>query len=244
MFTKKISSLIRQLQEKKYRAEYKQFLVEGEKNLEELLKSDFVIHTLLITEDFFNNNQSILKNISKFEVVSQKDIENIGTLESNNAGLAIVEQKENILPTIENEVVLTLDNIRDPGNLGTIVRIADWYGIKKIIASESTVDFYNPKVVASSMGSFTRVSISYTVLSDFLKNNNLPVLGAVLNGENVHEVQFPKNGILLMGNESHGISPELLSLVNQKITIPSFGQAESLNVAIATAIILDNWKNF
>jgi TrmH family RNA methyltransferase len=133
-----------------------------------------------------------------------------------------------------------LDDIRDPGNLGTIIRTADWYGIKHILASEETVDFYNPKVINSTKGSFTRVQVHYTDLNAILAANELPVFGAFLTGENVHQAKFPKAGLLVIGNESNGISPSLSTKITHPVTIPKFGQAESLNAAIATAILLDN----
>src|SRR5690606_15106813 len=131
---------------------------------------------------------------------------------------------------------------RDPGNLGTIIRIADWYGIKKLIFSEETADIYNPKVLNASMGSFTRISFFYTDLEEYLRGIPFPVYGAFLEGENLHRKNFKPEGIILMGNESNGISGKLASLVTDKLTIPPFGQAESLNVAVATAVICDNFR--
>ena len=176
-------------------------------------------------------------------MVKQDEIEKVSALESNDSALAVVKQKQNILPEIKtDEIIIALDEIKDPGNLGTIVRIADWYGIQNIIASKTTADFYNSKVISASMGSFTRINIFYTDLAEFLSKIKLPILGAYLEGENIHKMSFPKNGILLMGNESNGISKEMEKFVTQKVTIPGYGKAESLNVAIATAVILDNWK--
>jgi TrmH family RNA methyltransferase len=148
------------------------------------------------------------------------------------------------LPQTKNSWVLALDQVRDPGNLGAIVRIADWYGISDIVCSTQSVDFFNPKVIAATMGSFIRVKVYYTDLPQWLSTNKVMVFGAVLNGLNVHQTQFKKyqGGIIVLGSESHGISSEVLPHITQKITIPRFGGAESLNVAMATAIILDNWK--
>jgi TrmH family RNA methyltransferase len=133
-----------------------------------------------------------------------------------------------------------LDDIRDPGNLGTIMRVADWYGINKIVASEETADVYNSKVIQSSMGSFTRVNIFYTDLGRYLSESTTPVFGAFLDGENVHEINFGKGGLIIIGNEAKGISEAVEKFVTKRITIPRFGQAESLNAAIATAVICDN----
>ena len=125
---------------------------------------------------------------------------------------------------------------------GTIIRIADWYGIKKVIASIGTVDLYNPKVISATKGSFTRVNIYYADLKNYLEETKAPILGAFMTGENVHKFNFPKKGILVMGNESNGISNEIENLIKQKVTIPAFNKTESLNVAIATAVLIDNWK--
>jgi TrmH family RNA methyltransferase len=244
MISKNQIKLIKSLQNKKDRNDLGLFLVEGAKNNLELLNSDFQIKELFITEEFLTKNEEVLngKNI-KYNLTTQNELEKTGSLESNDSALAIVKQKENSVLKIEDdEIIIALDEIKDPGNLGTIIRIADWYGIKKIVASGDTVDFYNPKVISATKGSFIRVQIFYTDLEKFLSNTKIPILGAFLGGENIHKFNFPKAGILVMGNESRGIGQEIEKCVTQKITIPSFGGAESLNVAIATAVILDNWK--
>lgn len=245
MLTKNQIKLIKSLNDKKNRVELGLFLVEGEKSVLELLKSNFEIESLLITTDFLEKNKKQIESkIKKYELLDKNDLEKIGTLESNDSAIAVVKQKINNIENIDftaNKIILALDDIRDPGNLGTIIRIADWYGIKNIIASANTVDFYNPKVITATKGSFSRINIFYTDLKKFLSETKLPILGAFLEGENIHKKIFPDKGILLMGNESNGISPDIEKLVTQKITIPSYGEAESLNVAIATAVILDNW---
>jgi TrmH family RNA methyltransferase len=144
------------------------------------------------------------------------------------------------IQVLQEEFALVLDDIRDPGNLGTIIRTADWYGITRIIASSETADFYNSKVITSTMGSFTRVGIFYTTLEQYLAQSTLPVFGAYLEGKNIHETRFGSGGLIVIGNESHGIRPELEKFITDKITIPRFGKAESLNAAIATAIICDS----
>jgi TrmH family RNA methyltransferase len=242
MFTKNQAKLIKSLDEKKNRVELGLFLVEGEKSVSELLDSDFEIELLLTTTTFFEKYGEKIREKSKsYEIVNQFELEKVGTFETNDSAIAIVKQKINNEPTISSGIILALDEIKDPGNLGTIIRIADWYGIKNIVASKNTVDFYNPKVITATKGSFTRVNIFYTDLNEFLSKTELPILGAFLDGENIHETKFPSNGILIMGNESNGIKKDIEKLVTKKITIPSYGKAESLNVAIATAIILDNW---
>ncbi|MEI8339840.1 MAG: RNA methyltransferase [bacterium] len=235
---------IRGLKDKKNRQESGLFIVEGGKSVLELIQSNFEIVNLLLTEEFLKENEKVILDSGlPFEIMRQSEIEGIGTFESNSAGLAIAKQKPNIETKIEvGEIVLALDEVKDPGNLGTIIRIADWYGIKKIIASTNTTDFYNSKTIAATMGSFTRINVYYTDLKDFLPKTELPILGAFMTGENVHTLKFPIGGILLMGNESNGIHADLENIITQRVNIPRFGGAESLNVSIATAVILDNWK--
>lgn len=246
MFSKQQQKYVQSLQIKKYRQEHQRFLVEGAKSVVELLNADFEIELLLCTERFFLENEKKLKKIS-VEQISQSELEKSGTLQSNDAALAVVKMRENkFLVADENEFVLILDDIRDPGNLGTILRIADWYGIKKVICSENTVDFYNPKVISASMGSFSRIDVYYSIISEYIesinKHVNIEIIGTFLNSENVHRFEFPTNGYIVLGNESKGISAEVEKFITKKITIPRFGHAESLNVGIATAVVLDNLK--
>lgn len=243
MLSKNTAKLIRSLHDKKHRNESGLFLVEGSKSVKELLDSDFSIESLFATENFCKENSTLIEKTKvSCNVVPQEELEKLGTLESNDSAIAIVKQKESKAFEIGEGIIIALDDIRDPGNLGTIIRIADWYGIKNIIASENTADLYNSKTISASKGSFTRVNIFYTDLEKFISAQKLPVYGAFLNGKNVHSFEFSKSGILLMGNESNGIRKEFESLVTDKITIPAYGETESLNVSIATAIIVDNWK--
>jgi TrmH family RNA methyltransferase len=240
------NQLIRKLAEKKHRDQRKLFLVEGEKSLLELLGSDFEIEFLVMGATFHKHHYSLVANkIEKgnirHRIIDEAEIKSLSTLEHNIAGIAIVKQKENIAPKIHNEIMLALDAVRDPGNLGTIMRIADWYGIRNVIASEDTADYYNPKSISASMGSFARVNIHYTNLFSYLEAAPFPILGSFLDGSNAHTMSFPDFGILVIGNESNGISSNIKQLIKHKITIPRFGKAESLNAAIATAVILDNW---
>jgi RNA methyltransferase, TrmH family len=245
MLSKNVSKYITALQIKKYRQENGAFLVEGAKSVIELLYSDFKIETIVTTPLFYEANTKILANQDfKIEYATADELSKVGSLQTNDSCIAIVKTKENsFVCASPQEFVLVLDDIRDPGNLGTIIRIADWYGIKKIICSETTTDWYNPKVISATKGSFTRVSGFYTDLKQYLSNiTNTAVYGTFMSGQNVHEVTFGQSGYVVMGNESNGISAEVEAFVNQKITIPRFGQAESLNVGIASAIILDNLK--
>ncbi|GAL87688.1 hypothetical protein MYP_4919 [Sporocytophaga myxococcoides] len=221
------------------------FLVEGAINVKELLDSDFKIEHLFVTRHFFEENEVILKSSCvDYEYADEKELSEAGTLESNNAALAIVKMKEERpLNANKGEFILVLDEVRDPGNLGTLIRIADWYGISKIICSEQCAERYNPKVISATKGSFIRVDMYYCNLQIYLKelnNAGVKVFGAFLNGDNIHKINFPETGAILLGNEASGINKELEEYVTDKITIPRFGGAESLNVAVASAVILDN----
>jgi TrmH family RNA methyltransferase len=244
MFSKNKAKFIKSLQIKKFRTEYKQFLVEGAKSVLELINSDYVINELLVTENFKEEHAlTISKRSIKPTIITENELSNISSFSSNNSALAVVSMKENKSLSIKNnEWGIILDDIKDPGNMGTIVRIADWYGIHKIICSETSADFYNPKVISSSMGSFTRVEIFYCNLENFLPSLKLPVYAADLEGKDVHDYSFSSGGYLLMGNESEGLSDTVKKYITEKIHIPKYGHAESLNVAIATAIICDNIK--
>ena len=242
MITKNQIKYINSLQQKKFRLEYRSFVVEGAKSVVELLKSDFEIGSLFITKTFLEENSLLLNNsIAECIMVEPQELEKVGSFSSNNAALAVVKTKENTeLLVDEEEFALVLDDIRDPGNLGTIIRIADWYGVRKIICSLSTVDFYNPKVINATMGSFTRVSLFYTDLETFINEQNVNIYGTLLDGDNIHETDFSISGCIVIGNEANGISKEVIKLITHKITIPRFGGAESLNAGNATAVVLDN----
>lgn len=244
MLSKNTVKFIKSLQQKKFRKQEKAFFVEGNKNVTELLGSDFKVTHLLYTSKFAETHSKLIAAAgTDLYEVDAKTLQSIGSFITNDSALAVAEIKSNtafdLRPT---DLAIALDDVRDPGNLGTIIRIADWYGIRKLILSEETADFYNPKVLNSSMGSFTRVDFFYTDLQKFLSRTRLPIYGAFLEGTNIHQLPLKAEGIILMGNESKGISETLAPLVTQKLTIPSFGQAESLNVAIATAVICDNFR--
>ena len=244
MLSKNTVKFIKSLHQKKYRLESGKFFVEGEKSVVEVLQSSFTVDLLLVTQEFADKHAPLLSG-KAFEVlfVTPNQLEQVGQYQSNDSALAIVQMKPNqaFLPE-KGKLILALDEVRDPGNLGTIIRIADWYGIKKLIFSTHSAEFYNPKVIQASMGSFTRVQFYYGDLAQAFQQWKLPVYGAFLEGESIHELINPSPGVLLLGNESQGISKEVEKWVNSKITIPSFGKAESLNVAIATAIFCDNFK--
>ncbi|MEO5599787.1 MAG: RNA methyltransferase [Cyclobacteriaceae bacterium] len=241
MLSKATIKFIKSLQVKKYRKQEQRFVVEGAKSVLELLKSDFEILTLIGTHHFLSTIKVPLK--PDVVEVSERELEGLGEFQTNNSAIAIARLKPNVpIQPSGDEFAIVLDNIRDPGNFGTIIRTADWYGIQKIIASPETADFYSPKVISATMGSFTRTQIFYTDLPVFLREIKLPVYGAYLQGTHIHEVRFKQGGLILIGSESHGISPDLERFVTQKITIPKYGKAESLNAAIATAVICDNLR--
>lgn len=246
MLTKNNTKFIKSLQLKKFRQKEGLFIVEGAKSTLELLKYSYEIKTLLVSESFMNSYQKEIAHSGVEPIlVNERELSALGTFKTNTDAFAVVYEKPT--PAYESTSFdLVLDDIRDPGNLGTIIRIADWYGIKNIICSPTTAEFYNPKVINASMGSFFRINLYRRELKDFLsKNSSRDIYGALLEGENVHQVTFEPDGLLVIGNESHGIHPDLISLIKHKITIPRLGEAESLNAGMATAIICDNiFRNF
>lgn len=243
MLSKRKIKYFKSLQLKKYRSQERMFLVEGSKGVTEALDSDFNVKHLLATESFLAScDNTKLTTAEEVLEASEKDLEQVGSFRSNNAAIAVIEmpqEQNNFEPA--TGITLALDDVRDPGNLGTIIRIADWYGIKNIICSHQTADVYNPKVINATMGSFTRVKIHYLDLNKALRETELPIYGALLSGDSIYESALKKDGIILMGNESKGISDELIPLISDPIKIPGRGGAESLNVAIATAVVLDNF---
>ncbi|MCI0750809.1 MAG: RNA methyltransferase [Flammeovirgaceae bacterium] len=242
MLSKAKIKYIKSLQIKKYRKEEQCFLVEGAKSVSEVLASDFEVITVVGTSEYLSSVKS--KKTLELIEANERELSGMGEYSTNNSALAVVRMKPNRPLTIQDhEYALALDDIRDPGNLGTIIRTADWYGINKIIASEETADFYNPKVIAATMGSFCRVRFHYTRLPEFIGKVKVPVLGTFLDGENVHQFKFGKSGLIVIGNESNGISKEVEKLITHRLTIPKYGEAESLNAAIATAVICDNLRS-
>ncbi|MCG6200184.1 RNA methyltransferase [Psychromonas antarctica] len=246
MISKNQLKLIQALEQKKQRKKLGLFLVQGEKNVAELFNSTFIIKQLFATAPYINKNNSLLGEkglVSVTVEATEEELKKAGTLVSNNSVVAVVQCQPAELPEIAaNELVLVLDQVGDPGNLGTIIRVADWYGIEHIVCSPDCADFYNPKVIAATMGSFARVKISHTELPAYLMQQKKPIYGAFLEGDNIHKTALTQSAVIVMGSESHGISSEVAKFITDKITIPSFGKAESLNVAMATGIILDNFK--
>lgn len=241
----------RSLAQKKLRIELGLFLVEGDKAVSELLShNNWKIDHIYALENWLNKN-AVPDNISS-DKVSEKELSRISSLTTPNNVLAIVKIPKwdirKLNPT--QDITLMLDSIQDPGNLGTIIRTADWFGIDNIICSENTVEVFNPKVIQASMGSFMRVKVFYTSLRNYLENlpKELPVIGAMLDGEDLYKAEIPAKGILITGNESQGISSELVKMITRKIRIPLFPKGgktqlpESLNAGVATGIILSHLR--
>lgn len=235
MLVKSQLKLTRSLQQKKYRNQHGLFFVEGKKTVQELLVSNLRPHKVycLDTETLDMPDSMVVK-------VSMAELKQMSCLKNPPGVLGVFH-----IPKIDqvdfSDWIVALDDVRDPGNLGTIIRLCDWFGIQHIICSKNTVDCYNPKVLQASMGSIARVAIQYVDLVDFLKDASMAVYGAFMNGVSVYEAKLPKKGILVLGNEANGISKEINALVSKEISIPQFGNktTESLNVATASAILLN-----
>ena len=240
MISKNQLKRLRSLGQKKQRKAHGLFLVQGEKNVLELANSTLSVKQVFATAEFLAEHRRELEGFECIEA-SLDELTKASTLVSNNAAIAVVYTPNVEIPEAQG-MMIALDGVSDPGNLGTIIRVADWYGIKHIVASTDCADPYNPKTISATMGSFGRVMVSQLDLPRYLEQASLPVYGAFLEGESVHKTDFAAEGILLMGSESHGIREQAAKFVTDKITIPAFGGAESLNVAMATGIILDNLR--
>ena len=230
MLSRNQIKFIKSLKQKKFRLQHQLFVVEGEKIVNDFLNSDWKIEQIYATKEWEGDAVE----------VSIKELERISSLKTPNKVLAIIKmpQKKSV---ISGNLVLALDNIKDPGNLGTIIRLADWFGIQHIICSQNCVELYNPKVVQATMGSLCRIQVQYLNLKSTLENmSDYDICAAVMDGKSIFSVEKSEKRIILMGSESHGISTELLEIAHQRVTIPKSenSQAESLNVANACGIIL------
>jgi len=235
MLTKSQIKLISSLNQKKFRNQHGLFVVEGVKGIREFLSSRFILYQLFTNKPIFD-----CESIS----ITENELKKISSLKTPNIALALFRIPDPE-PIDESKLVVTLDDISDPGNLGTIIRLCDWFGIRDLVCSFSTVDCYNPKVVQATMGSLARVNVTYLDLESFLRASELQKFGAFMDAKNVYAEGLPEKGIVILGNEANGISPSIEKLVDQKITIPRFGnlqETESLNVAMATAILLSEFK--
>jgi TrmH family RNA methyltransferase len=229
--------LITSLSQKKYRQKHQLFIAEGVKVVRELLESSFELEIIFSTESEFSS-------LDCFIQVSDQELKKISSLKTPNKVLALfkipLQKKVN-----SSGLIVVLDTINDPGNLGTIIRLCDWFGVEQLVCSQDTVDCYNSKVVQATMGSLARVSISYLNLSEYLQTVSIPIFIADMDGVNIHKSKLPASAILVMGNEANGVSDRLKQLISNKISIPRYGnsnQVESLNVATATAILLNEFR--
>lgn len=235
MLTNNQLKLISSLASKKYRNIHGLFIVEGEKGIGAFLKSNFNLHSLYATSDLFE---------VIYVEISEKELKKISQLTTPSNSVAVFKIPDYELSSAKG-LVVALDAVRDPGNLGTIIRLCDWFGVAELICSLDTVDCYNFKVVQATMGSLSRVKVLYRNLQDYFKGSQSPIYATMLKGESIYKAQLPNDAILLMGNEANGISEDLQEYINASITIPRFdpqSQVESLNVATATAICLNEFR--
>ncbi|GAB5399171.1 MAG: RNA methyltransferase [Aureisphaera sp.] len=237
MISKNQIKLITGLHQKKYRNKHGLFIAEGPKIIKDLLQAGMDLHSVYTTE----NTSEVTAN---FEIISAAEMQKITALTNANTILAIFHIPDSQELT-SHGLTVVLDSVRDPGNLGTIIRLCDWFGVTQIVCSKDTVDCFNPKVVQATMGSIARVAVHYLELDSFLERSNLPKYGAVMNGNEVYKERLDQDALLILGNEANGISSEIQAMVTHRITIPYFGNpetAESLNVASATGILLNEFR--
>lgn len=238
MLSKSQISLIKSLHLKKFRKTHNLFIVEGIKSITEFINEEYVLHSIYYLPEMSSKVVNFLR-ILKGNEISSDELNKISTLTNPQGVLAVFRIPHHDLKVedLQNKFSLALDFIQDPGNLGTIIRTADWFGMDTIICSMDTADIYNPKVIQATMGSLARIKVFYCDLKEWLPKCSLKIYGAVLDGESIYESDFGNEGIILMGNEGSGIQADLMPLISERITIPRFGRAESLNVAISSAII-------
>jgi TrmH family RNA methyltransferase len=239
MLSKSQIGFIKSLHQKKYRKEHGLFIVEGLKTLMEFFSSKYQIQSIYYLPQYQSLLPKLPSNIKLFEV-NNVELEKISTLQAPQGILALITIPENleIAPeALMGEFSLALDGIQDPGNMGTIIRTADWFGFKNIICSTNTVEAFNPKTVQATMGSLARVNICYTSLPEYIQNLKIPVYAAMLNGESLYQIEWEHQGLVVLGNEGKGVSDEVANLISRRLTIPRVGAAESLNVSISAAII-------
>ncbi|HEX2974398.1 MAG TPA: RNA methyltransferase [Bacteroidales bacterium] len=252
MLSRNKAKFIISLQRKKVREEEKLFVIEGDKIVREFLAAKVPVKTVLGKAEFLNSlPQDQVQPITELEEVSYEELKQVSTLTTPHNALAVVHMPENELDieALSGELWAALDSVQDPGNLGTIIRAAGWFGIENIICSPDSVDVYNPKVVQASMGALLHVNVYYNELKDVLaaaRKNRMPVFGTVLEGKSVYQHKLAPEGIILLGNESRGISENLIPRINHKIMIPRFGHSgpglDSLNVGMAASVIFSEFR--
>ena len=239
MLSKSQIGFIKSLHQKKYRKENATFIIEGIKSILEFISSPYQIHSIYFVSEFSSLLTNLPANIKLFEV-NNAELEKISTLQTPQGILALVHIPNSAVidpDAFSNSFSIVLDGIQDPGNLGTIIRTADWFGIKHVICSPNTVEVYNPKTVQATMGSLSRVKVHYTDIASFLEQTDVPIFGAVLDGDSLYTTDWGGAGMIVLGNEGQGISPAVMQLITNPVTIPRVGEAESLNVAISAAIL-------
>jgi TrmH family RNA methyltransferase len=251
MVSKNTIKLIKSLALKKIRIKENLFLVEGDKNVSEVLVSKFKIEKLFATSSFIENNITLINHAKQVSEVSHLDINQASLLKNpqNSIAICVLPETKELPQKLNSDLCIYLDDIQDPGNLGTIIRICDWFGINQLFCSPKTADLFNPKVIQASMGSFCRIEVWHTPfepIAQLAQKSGTQILGAFLDGENIYRQNLPKKVLLVMGNEGNGISNEVGNLIEHKIKIPEFSQntasAESLNVSVATAVICAEFK--
>lgn len=252
MLSKNQISRITALHLKKNRGKGGFFLVEGTKMVKELLNSSYVIDSIYAIDEWLEKHLVLIGKKTAVNPVTDAELKKISALSTPQQVLAVAKMPDYKMEmkALKGNLTLLVDEVKDPGNLGTIIRIADWFGISTIICSENTVDVYNPKVVQATMGSLFRVKIFYSDIGILLKENKgnlrLPVYAAVMNGSSVYNASLSNEGFIILGNESEGVGEDLMNYIDQKLTIPSFAdnksRAESLNVATAAAIICSEFR--
>ncbi|MDO5617079.1 MAG: RNA methyltransferase [Cruoricaptor ignavus] len=238
MLTAHTIKIIQSLDKKKFRQKYNLFLVEGNKIIRELYNSNYKIKEIFSIEE--SNDTLRFINPEKMTQINERDLKKISFLQHPKDSVALCEIPENAVLQ-DCDFNLVLDGIQDPGNLGTLIRLADWFGVQQVVCSLDTADVYNPKVIQATMGSFTRVNVVYTDLVDFLSKSENQNIGTDMEGENLYEFNFPKRINLVLGNEGKGMRAETEQQLKHRITIPRFGEqksTESLNVSMAAGIIL------
>ena len=235
MISKNQIKFVRQLEQKKYRKKEGLFVAEGPKVVGDLLRAGFNTQEIYATKEWNSNGKRV-------QEVTDEELRKVSFLQHPQQVLALFEIPSAKLSS-DSALSLALDDVQDPGNLGTIIRIADWFGISTIYCSENTVDAWSPKVVQATMGSIARVNIVYTDLKELIQNATVPVYGTLLDGQNIYTQELSQDGIIVMGNEGNGISQAMRPLINRKLLIPQFHEGpESLNVAIATAITCSEFR--
>lgn len=240
MINKNELKYIQSFAHKKHWAQESVFIIEGPKMLQEAIQANWVIEKIYATKEWDANLGNSGGDIEEIDDIM---LSRISHLQTPNQVVALVQKKQYTNPVhYEDNFTIILDGIQDPGNLGTIIRTADWFGIQQIVVTEDTAGLYNPKVIQSTMGSCFRVNVQVADIGSILKDSKLPVVGTLLNGSSVYEASMPPKGFLIIGNESKGIRPNLKEFITQPISIPSFGNAESLNAAVAAGIVLSHWK--